>query len=108
MLDSMTRVGQPVIRNVEENGDVQIAIAAAGVARYQLSDDELAAIQKHLSGMSIKAAQAYVAALPNLDPSLASVKMNYGDSIPTSAHQIKITQLQPTNIPTPQLPKVSR
>lgn len=108
LIDTMTRVGQPVIRNVAANGDVQIAIAAAGVARYQLSDDELAAIQKHVEGMSLKAAQAYIITLPNLDPSVASVRLNYGDSIPGNARQIKITQLQPTNIPTVQLPKVPK
>jgi Serine/threonine protein kinase len=108
LIDTMTQVGQPVIRGVAANGDVQLAIAAAGVARYQLSDDELVAIQKHIEGMSLKAAQAYIVTLPNLDPSIASVRLNYGDSIPGNTRQIKITQLQPTNIPTAQLPKVPK
>lgn len=107
LINTMTRVGQPVIRSVGANGDVKIAIAVGGVASYQLTQDQLAVIQKHLEGMSAIDARAYLKNLPNLDPSVVSVRLSYGSSIPGNIQQIKITQLQPTNIPTVHLLAVS-
>jgi serine/threonine protein kinase len=106
LIDTMTRVGQPVIRTIGANGEVTIAIAAASVASYEISQDDLTAIQNHIKGLSVKDARAYVVTNPNLDPALASVSVSYGESVPGSTGQIKIKQLQPTNIPTVQLPAV--
>lgn len=106
LLNTMTRVGQPVIRTIGANGDVTIAIAAAGLASYQISQADLTTIQNHIKGLPIKDARAYVAKNPNFDPDLVSVSVSYGDSVPGSTGQIVIKQLQPTNMPTVQLPAV--
>jgi hypothetical protein len=106
LIDAMTRVGNPVVRNRDANGNITIAIAAAGVARYQISDSELQDIKNHIKGDNLKAARAVIATHKDLDPSVTSVRLSYGDSVPTNPGQIHINVLDPTNIPTVPLPAV--
>jgi hypothetical protein len=106
LIDAMTRIGTPVVRSSDANGNITIAIAAAGVSSYQIPATELQAIQTHIKGDTLKAARAVIATHTNLDPTITSVRLSYGSTVPTNIAQIHITVIDPTNIPTVPLPTV--
>ncbi|GCF06729.1 serine/threonine protein kinase [Dictyobacter arantiisoli] len=108
LIDAMTRVGQPVIRSQDANGNITIAIAAAGISRYQITDNILATLKNQLKGSNLKQAQSIIRQQPNLDTATASVHLSYGDTIPANVQQIHITILNPTAIPAVKLPTVPR
>ncbi|GHO85464.1 serine/threonine protein kinase [Dictyobacter formicarum] len=108
LLDSTTRVGQPVVQSVNANGEIKVSVAAAGVSRYQISDAEMNTIKNHIKGMNLKKARATILQDANLDPTTLSVRMSYGDTVPTNVQQIKITLFNPTNLPVVQLPAVPK
>ncbi|GCE26547.1 hypothetical protein KDA_20310 [Dictyobacter alpinus] len=108
LADSMTRVGQPIVQNVNANGEVKIAIAAAGVARYQIPDSEMTTIKNQIKGLSVKDARTALLKHTNLEPNSLAVRLSYGDNVPTNIQQIKITTLNPTDIPTIQLPPIPK
>lgn len=106
LVAATTRVGSPVVRNRDVNGNITIAIAAAGVSQYQVPDSELQNIKNHIKGDNLKAARAFISTDPNLDPSVTSVRLSYGDTVPTNLTQIHINVVDPTNMPTVSLPAV--
>ncbi len=106
LIDQLTQIGQPVVQGVNANGEVRILIAAGGIARYQFSSDDLAAIQDHIKGMKVKDARAYIAKQANLDPNVISIHLSYGDTLPGNAGQIKMTTLDPIDLPQVQLTPV--
>lgn len=107
LINQMTQLGQMVVRNVDGTGTVTLAVPAAGVAQYHLSDQELAAIQNHISGMSLSAARSYIAAQPGLDAAGVSIHVGLGDTIPSDTALIHITTSLPANLPPVQLPAAS-
>ncbi|GER87830.1 hypothetical protein KDW_19920 [Dictyobacter vulcani] len=108
LIDSMTRVGQPVVQSVNANGEVKVAIAAAGVSRYQISETEMTTIKNQIKGMSVKDARAALLKHSNLDATTLAVHLSYGNNVPTNIQQIKIITVDPTNVPTIQLPAVPK
>ncbi len=106
LIDTTMQIGQPVIRSVDQKGDVTIAIAAAGISKYQISDSERADIQNSIKGKTIKEAQAIIAKHPDLDPNAMSVRISYGDKVPTNPARINLISSEPTNLPVVQLPAV--
>ncbi|GCE04905.1 serine/threonine protein kinase [Dictyobacter aurantiacus] len=108
LIDTKTRVGQPVVQSVSSNGDIKVSIAASGISRYQISDSEMNSIKNHIKGMNLKQARTTILKDANLDPTTLSVRMSYGDTVPTNVQQIKITLLNPTNLPDSPLPAVPK
>ena len=107
LIDTTMQIGQPVIRSVDQKGNVTIAIAAAGISKYQISDRELADIQSHIKGKTIKEARAIIAKDPGLDPDAISIRVSYQENtLPTNPGQIKIIPSDLTNFPAVQLPAV--
>jgi len=106
-INSLTRIDPPVVQQVNLDGTVQIAIAAGGVARYQMPDSELADIQNHIKGLTPKDARAQIAKDGNIDPNGISIRLSYGDTIPKNVQQIKIEMINPSNLPTVQLTPIS-
>ncbi len=107
LINQKTQLGQMVVRSVDGTGVVTLAVPAAGVAQYHLSDQELATIQNHISGMSLSAASSYIARQPGLDATGVSIHVNFGNTIPSDTTQIHITTSLPANLPPVQLPAVS-
>jgi serine/threonine protein kinase len=105
LLDQTIQVGQFTPKSVGQNGIVTLSVPVAGVASYQIPEQELTTIQKHISGMTPKAAQAYIAAQPGVDASSISIRLSFGDTIPTNIQQIRVSKTDPTNLPSVQLPK---
>ncbi|GLV58163.1 hypothetical protein KDH_49970 [Dictyobacter sp. S3.2.2.5] len=108
LIDTKTRVGQPVVQSVSSNGDIKVSIAASGISRYQISDSEMSSIKNHIKGMNLKQARTTILKDANLDPTTLSVRMSYGDAVPSNVQQIKITLLNPTNLPDSPLPTVPK
>ena len=84
LVSSTTKVGNPVVRSHDANGNITIAIAAAGVARYQVPATELQDIKNHIKGDSLKAARAVISTHTNLDQTVTAVRMSYGDTVPSN------------------------
>lgn len=103
----MTQIGQPVIKAVDANGNVTLAVAVAGLVEYQFPNSELSAMQSHLKDMKIKNARAYLLSQPGVDPTTATVIVSYGDTIPGNSAQIRVVHLNPNNLPSIQLPTVT-
>ncbi len=103
----VTQIGQPVIKAVDANGNVTLAVAVAGIAEYQFPNSELTTMQSHLKGMKIKDARAYILSQSGVDPTSATVTVSYGDTMPGNSGQIRLVHLNPSNLPTVQLPKVT-
>lgn len=106
LLNQLTQIGQPALQSVSAN-TVTLAIAAGGVAEYQLSTSQISAIQSHLKGMKLQVARAYLLQQPGLDPALVIVRISYGNTMPSNIGQIKLNAINPTNLPTIQLPAVT-
>lgn len=106
LLDQLTHVGQPVIRSIDANGVVTLAVAAGSVAQYQIPGSQIQAIQQHVRGMKMQAARAFVEQQPGVDAHSVAIKLTYGDTLPQNAQQIRVLTSNPTTLPTVQLPKV--
>lgn len=105
-IDTTMQIGQPVIRGVDQKGDVTIAIAAAGISRYHISDSEQATIKNSIKGKTLPEARAIIAKDPGLDPDSISVRVSSGDKIPNDSGRINLLPSDPTNFPAVQLPPV--
>ena len=108
LMDNTMQIGQPVIRGVDQKGNVTIAIAAAGVSEYQISTSEQTDLKNHIKGKTIQEARAIIANDPGLDPNSISVRASYGDSVPTNTGRINLVPSDPSNLPAVQLPAVPR
>ncbi|HET8912929.1 MAG TPA: serine/threonine-protein kinase [Ktedonobacteraceae bacterium] len=108
LVNSTVQLGQPVITNIDQNGVVSLKMAAAGVALYQFPSSQLSGIANHIKGLSVKDATNLLKGQQGVDSSGISIHftMGGGDSLPSDASQIKITPVQPTNLPTIQLTPV--
>jgi serine/threonine protein kinase len=105
LIDSSTRIGQPVIEQVNPDHSVQIKIAAGGRARYQMPASELANIQNQIKGLTQKDARAQIAKDPNIDPkSIIGISISYGNTVPNNVQQIKVViVINPSNLPPVEL-----
>ncbi len=106
LMDTTMQVGQPVIRGVDQKGNVTIAIAAAGMSEYQLGDSGQTTLKNQIKGKTLQDARVQIAKNPDLDPDSISVHISYGDRVPTTPGQIKIVSQPPTTFPAVQLPAV--
>jgi serine/threonine protein kinase len=107
LLDQTIRVGQFATRSVGTNGLINLSVPIAAVTSYQIPDQEIATIQKHISGMTPAAARSYIASMPGIDASAISIRLTFGNTIPTNIQQIHISQTNPGDLPSVQLPKVA-
>jgi hypothetical protein len=106
LIDSTMQIGKPVIRGVDQKGDVTIAIAAAGVSRYYINDSEQASIKNHIKGKTLPEARTIIAKDPGVDPDSISVHVSSGDRIPNDPGRINLLPPKQTNVPAVQLPAV--
>ncbi len=106
LIDTTMQIGKPVIRGVDQKGDVTIAIAAAGVSRYHISDSEQASIKNNIKGKTLPEARSIITKDPGLDPDSISVRVSSGDKIPNDPGRINLLPSEPTNFPAVQLPSV--
>ncbi|HEX3642357.1 MAG TPA: serine/threonine-protein kinase, partial [Ktedonobacteraceae bacterium] len=102
-IDSLTQIGKPVVQQVNQDGTVQIAVAAGGVACYQMPASELADIQNHIKGLTQKNALVQIAKDGNIDPNAIGIHISYGNTIPNNVQQIKIGTINPSNLPAVEL-----
>ena len=105
LLDKTIQIGQFTQKSVDLNGTVNLTVPVAAVASFLITDQELTTIQKHIAGMTPKAAQSYVASQPGVDPSAVTVRLSFGDTIPTNVQQIHVSRTDPTNLPSVPLPR---
>jgi hypothetical protein len=103
LIDSLTQIGQPVVRQVDPDKTVEMTIAAGGIGRYQMPASELNDIQTHIKGLTKKDALVQLAKHVNIDPDASSISISYGNSIPNNVQQIKIETINPVNLPAIQL-----
>lgn len=104
LLSAMTQVGQPTIKAVDASGNVTLTVPVAGVAEYQFPNSQLLTMQNHLRGMKISVARAYMQHQEGVDPGTLTVTVTSGDTIPNNTAQIRIVHLNPSNLPSVQLP----
>ncbi len=103
LLSQYTQIGQPGIKAVDMNGNATLAIAAGGIAEYQLPRDELTVMQNHVKGLKVKDAQSYLLAQPGIDPKSLHIEISYGDALPANSKQIALVPINPMNIPSVSL-----
>jgi serine/threonine protein kinase len=106
LINTSTQVGTAVVKSTDPtSGALTLSVPAAGVAKYQLTASDLQNIQERVRGMKLKDARAFIEKQEGIDPKLLVVSVTVGDSMPGDVRQIKVTQVEPTNMPTVQLPK---
>ena len=107
LIDLLVQIGQPVTQQINTDGTAQIAVAAGGVARYQMPASELTDIRNHIQGLPENNAHAQIAKDTNIDPNSIGIHLSYGNSIPNNVQQIKIETINPSNLPTVELTPLS-
>ncbi len=100
-LNSTIQIGEPVIEGVGSSGIVTIKIAAGAVEVYDFPPTELQNIQKHLEGLTVSAAQAYIAQQPGVDSKTIAIRFTEGSSsmLPADVQHIRIVDTAPTIYP---------
>lgn len=107
LLDQLTQVSPLAIQQVDADGNVTLQVAAAGVAQYQFSQDEIQHMQNALKGMKVTAARAFLAKQPGVDADELKISVTYGsDTLPNTVQQIKVLTSNPTHLPPVQLTPV--
>jgi serine/threonine protein kinase len=106
LINTSTQVGTAAVKSTDPtSGALTLAVPVAGVAKYQLTASDLQNIQERVRNMKLKDARAFVEKQSGIDPKSLVVSVTVGDSMPGDVRQIKVTQVEPTNMPTVQLPK---
>ena len=108
LIDHFTQIGQPVVQETDGNGVVTMLVAAGGVGRFQVSDDQLRSMADHLQGLKLADAEGFLAQQPGIEPKTVQVHISYGDTIPSNVLQIHLVLVDPNtaNLPPLQLPAV--
>jgi hypothetical protein len=104
LLNSLTQVGQPVIKSTNSNG-VSIDIAAAGDAEYQFSPDQIQSMQNAMTNKKEKDALVILKRQQGVDPATVTIRLSSGITMPGDAQDIKIITINPVNFPPVFLPK---
>lgn len=111
LVDSTLRIGQPVVEGTNDSGATMLEIAVAGVEEYQYPPAQLQAMLDHIKGMSLAQARLYLRQQPGVDANSVSISIHtvigVGNTLPYNVSQIKITQIDPTVLPSATLPVVS-
>jgi len=107
LLNTSMQIGQPAYEGIDSSGQVLIAIAAAGVAKYQFPTTQLHAIQSGLKGLNLTKAVAFVKQQQGVDPTTVSIHVSSGSTLPSDLQQIKIITLNPPTFPSFTLPQVT-
>ncbi len=105
LIDQLTQISQPVVQSVGSDGSVKVAVSAGGVAKYQISATDIRDIQNAIKGLNQKDARTLIAKRPGLDTNAISIHISYGEALPNNIEQIKITVVNPANLPPVQLPQ---
>src|SRR5579884_1251550 len=107
-LAPLTQIGQPTIEGVDANGMVTLQIPAAGLVEYQFSQPQLDGIKNHIMGMKLNQARAFLKQQAGVGTSTVSLHTSYGtaDTLPNNVGQIHLVTVNPTNLPSVQLPAV--
>lgn len=105
LIDQLTQISPPTVQSVGTDGSVKIAVSAGGVARYQISATDIKDIQNAIKGLNQKDARALIAKRPGVDANTITVHISYGDTLPSNIQQIKVVAVNPTNLPSVQLPQ---
>jgi hypothetical protein len=101
LVSSTINSGNPVIEGVDNNGVVTIKIAAGGVELYHFPRQELQNIQKHLEGLTIDAARAFIAQQPGVDAKTIGIRFTQGSGtmLPSDVQHIQIININPATYP---------
>jgi hypothetical protein len=107
-LAPLTQIGQPTIEGVDANGMVTLQVPAAGLVEYQFSQAQLDSIKNHIMGMKLSQARAFLKQQPGVGTSTVTLHTSYGtaDTLPNNVQQIHLERVNPTNLPSVQLPTV--
>ncbi len=106
LLNPTVLLGQPSILSVDSNGVVAIAIAAAGVAQYQVPASQMTDMQNQLKGLKKNEASAFLKQQPGVDAATVTISVSIGDTLPTDGTHIKLVAVSPAILPPVQLPAV--
>ena len=108
LVSSTISIGDPVIEGVDNNGVVTIKIAAGGVELYHFPQAELQNIQNHLKGLTITAAQTFIAQQPGVDAKTIAIHFTQGNSakLPSDVQQIRVLTIDPATYPAFDLQKI--
>ncbi|MBO0779414.1 MAG: serine/threonine protein kinase [Ktedonobacteraceae bacterium] len=105
LIDQMTRVSQPVLLSISGSGDLKLAIAAGGVARYQVPKEQLNDIQNHVAGMKVSDARKYIIEhQAGLNGESTTISVSFSDTLPSNVAQIKLIVADPAKLPPVRLP----
>ena len=104
LLNTYTRIGNPVVQSVDASAVVTTKIAVGGVVEYNLSPSVMQSFENSIRGKKQQYASNYLMHQPGIDATTVVVHVSYGDTLPTNINQIHIVPLNPTNIPNVQLP----
>jgi hypothetical protein len=102
LLSNTVLIGRPVIQSVDTaTGQVSLKIAASGVAVYQFPDQQLQDIRNALKGMTQKAATAFLANQPGIDPHSITIHFTQGQSntLPSSIANITVVPINVASYP---------
>jgi hypothetical protein len=101
LVSTTINIGNPVIEGVDNNGVVTIKIAAGGVELYHFPQQELQNIQKHLEGLTIDAARAFIAQQQGVDAKTIAIHFTQGSStmLPSDVKHIQVTSISPATYP---------
>ncbi len=108
LISPLTQIDKPVVEGVDTNGVVTIQVRAAGIIEYQFSPAQLQGIENHIKGMKLSEARAFLKQQPGVGTSVVTVHTSYGttDTLPNNVQQIHLVSVNPTNLPSVQLPTV--
>jgi len=101
LMEQFTQIGQPIVQGIDENGVVTMQVTAGGVAKSQISQDQLNSMTDHLKGLKVEAAKTFLAQQQGIDPNTVRIQISYGDTIPSNTLQIHLVLVAPNtaNLP---------
>ncbi len=104
-----TQIGKVSVQSVDNQGTAILKVPAAALAQYLFSQDELEGMKSHIKGLKVNQARTYLQKLPGVDPASVSIHLagSNNDLLPDDPQRIQIIPVNPTNLPSLQLPSTS-
>jgi serine/threonine protein kinase len=104
-----TEIGKESVQGIDSQGTVTLKVPAVALAQYSFSQADLESIVNHIKGLKVSQARAYLQKLPGIDPASVSIHLTgpSSDTLPDDPQHIQIIPVNPTNLPSLQLPSSS-
>ncbi|WP_376795560.1 protein kinase [Thermogemmatispora sp.] len=104
-----TQIGKVNVQSVDNQGTATLKVPAAALAQYLFSQDELESMKSHIKGLKVSQARTYLQKQPGVDPASIGIHLAGGsnDVLPDDPQRIQIIPVNPTNLPSVQLPSAS-